>query len=686
MDCNYGTRPLWFWNDLPTEESIKEIMENCSQRDGYAGFGILPYNACGLQYMSEEYLRLYGMVLREARRLHLKMCLYDEWWFPSGSAGGLLRSKYPEACAKRLDLEEYTTDSVSFRVTLPTDGTIMALVAMKDHIRVDVSPYLRNGVLCWDAPESGYKLLCFILRSAGLNRVDYLDPDAVRKFIACTHEVYYARFSEYFGDVIDSAFYDEPQFYSARGRAWTGAFNAKYMEVYGESPALYYPALWYDIGEETVKARTRMFGLRAQLYAEGFPKVIGEWCADHGIALTGHVDQEEAENPCGITGDLMLSFRYQDIPGIDQIFCEGRASEAYKIVSSAAINWNKQKVMCECFGAMDGLTEDTLWRESYDLFTKGINVMVPHAVWQNPAPQRVKFPPELSYRTPYYGEILPRYNAWCARLQRKLQTGGQVNSVAILYPIESLQYVYRFSWDGDPVSGGPTWAENNYMRLGQYLSRELNCDYTFLHPQVLNENCTAENGVLSLQNSVHYQHYRAVILPGMKVIARSAAQKLWDFVRGGGTLISVGERPAQATEPQEQDALDEILRALFGTCPDAETVRSIGKGRSIFLPYAQRARLAIILREVQPDTQVITCTPGLQYIHKRNDDGDCWYFAAIQHPVNTEVIVDGCYALTRTDPKTGIRESMAYTCADHHTHFRLVLNREESVLIEGTPV
>ena len=89
MDCSYGTRPLWFWNDLPTEESIREIMENCSRQDGYAGFGILPYKACGLQYMSDEYLRLYGVVLREARRLKLKMCLYDEWWFPSGGAGGI---------------------------------------------------------------------------------------------------------------------------------------------------------------------------------------------------------------------------------------------------------------------------------------------------------------------------------------------------------------------------------------------------------------------------------------------------------------------------------------------------------------------------------------------------------------------------------------------------------------------
>ena len=93
MEANkkYYPRPLWFWNEKPTEESIREVMENCARQDKYAGFGILPYDACKLDYMGEEYLRLYGFVLREAKRLGLKICLYDEWWFPSGWAGGILQ-------------------------------------------------------------------------------------------------------------------------------------------------------------------------------------------------------------------------------------------------------------------------------------------------------------------------------------------------------------------------------------------------------------------------------------------------------------------------------------------------------------------------------------------------------------------------------------------------------------------
>lgn len=55
--------------------------------------------------------------------------------------------------------------------------------------------------------------------------------------------------------------------------------------------------------------------------------------------MTGHVDQEEMINPSGITGNLMKSFKYQDIPGVDEIGFRYRGGKIYKIISSAAYNW-----------------------------------------------------------------------------------------------------------------------------------------------------------------------------------------------------------------------------------------------------------------------------------------------------------------------------------------------------------
>lgn len=104
--------------------------------------------------------------------------------------------------------------------------------------------------------------MAFFVRKDGYDRVDYLDQSAVLHLLALTHEAYYKKFTEFFGGIIDSAFYDEPMLYQAKGRTWTGSFNRLFQKRYGFDPITLYPALWYDIGEETASARNALFGFR----------------------------------------------------------------------------------------------------------------------------------------------------------------------------------------------------------------------------------------------------------------------------------------------------------------------------------------------------------------------------------------------------------------------------------------
>jgi len=226
-------------------------------------------------------------------------------------------------------------------------------------------------------------MLFTCVRDGGGGLVDYLEPDAVRRFIELTYQAYYDKFPKHFGTTIDSAFYDEPAMYHVQGgRAWTDAFNDKFKKNFGFDPVVYYPALWFDIGPDTAAARNALFGMRAELYATGFPKAINDWCREHRIQLTGHVDQEELVNPViGQAGDLIKAFKHQDIPGIDQIAQYGRASRAYKVVSSAAYNYDRPLVVTECYGAINNMPVANFYKEAMDQCAKGINVMVPHAVW-----------------------------------------------------------------------------------------------------------------------------------------------------------------------------------------------------------------------------------------------------------------------------------------------------------------
>lgn len=557
------SRPLWFWNGPLDRARTTEIMEQ-SVASGYHGFGILPTKEMKVPFMSQEFLAQYQHAVETAARLGQKMCLYDEFWFPSGSAGGLLRQRHPEALSKRLDLVETNLTGPAPVVLDVPRGTLMAAVAMNPTTfdRLDLGGRIAEGRLSWQAPAGPWRVMVFVCVPDGAGGlVDYLEPESVRAFIGLTYEQYYRAFPEHFGRTIDSAFYDEPTFHWIQGgRAWTPAFNQRFQQRHGRSPAMLYPALWYEIGPETAAARNLLFGFRAELFATGFVQTVADWCRAHGLELTGHVDQEEIVNPTGLCGDLIKAFEHQPVPGLDQVFAYDRGAPMYKLVSSAAVNYGRRRVMSECYGAMK-LPVANLYREAMDQFAKGVNMMVPHAVWYRT--NGIIFPPELSWRTEPYASALPAYNDYIGRLQLILQQGRPVADLAMLYPIAGLQAAYHFGV-GKPYEGGviPAWAD--YMTLGERLFLELRHDFTFLHPDTLEARCRPEGNTLRLDHPEIFQNYRVLILPGSEAIAVASLAKAKQFFDAGGQVIATTRLPDQAAEWGRTDELRALLRQLFG--------------------------------------------------------------------------------------------------------------------------
>ena len=267
----YRPIPLWFWNNTTVNETeLLDQFRQMVEKDGYGGCAILPFGKNFTpEYLSKEYFSLYGAIIKEARKLDAHMSLYDEYGFPSGSMGAInadgtprFMNKYPDATVKRLDKIEYNVPAgTQFRKPVPT-GKLMAAVAMDtlSGKRLSLTSYIRSGELDWRAPAGAWKVFFFVCVKDGDPNVDYLDPEAVKLFVKETHQAYYDRFSGDFGHVIIETFFDEPTMYRAKGRMWTDKFNEKFTARYGYSPELLYPALWYNIGEETQSARNRLFG------------------------------------------------------------------------------------------------------------------------------------------------------------------------------------------------------------------------------------------------------------------------------------------------------------------------------------------------------------------------------------------------------------------------------------------
>ena len=573
------SRPLWFWNKVPTREETVTQMKACVE-SGYAGLAILPaFRDGNMKFMSPEFLEQYKIAADTAKELGIKLCLYDEFWFPSGSADDLIKTRFPEHLCKRLDMVATDADAEANDVTLEIpEGTLMGCVAMNTETwqRTNITANAKDGTLHWQRPANDtapYKIMAFVCVLDGQrNLVDYLEPESVKKFIELTYAGYQKAMPEHFGTTIDSAFYDEPMLYTpGDGRPWTPRYNEYFAARLGYDPVPLYPAMFMEIGPETASARNALFGFRATLFSEGFVKTITDWLKPYNIPLTGHLDQEEVVNPTGVTGDAIKFFKYQDIPGLDQIFKYGRGSKMYKIISSAATNYDRHLVMTEVYGASGKIPVDILYREAIDQTAKGVNMFVPHAVWYDPATMPASMPPELSYRDSLYGPILPEYNDFIGRIHLLMQKPARhVADIAILYPIESLQATYHF---GGPISayqGGVPGLDDNYQELGESLMFEQHRDFTFLHPETLRDRCkiafkdVTTRPVLRLTNTNQPAEFSILVIPTMQAISCETLKIIRDFWHVGGVVVATGTLPTESVEPGKEQEVEHLLREIFG--------------------------------------------------------------------------------------------------------------------------
>ncbi len=654
--------PLWFWNNTQISASpLVQQLAGMVETDGYGGCAILPFGG-GFrpEYLSEDYFALYGRAVSKARSLGAHMSIYDEYGFPSGSMGAIngsgvttFMNNHPEHTVKRLDKTEYRVSSgATFDRQLALQGKLMSVVAWNSS-RKEIIP-LRDfydeatGRLTWTAPkQSGWHIMVCQCVKDGDPNVDYLSQEAVKLFVQDTHEAYYRHFADDFGKTIVSTFFDEPTMYRAQGRMWTGDFNEQFEARYGFSPEALYPALWYDIGSKTAWARNLLFGLHSTLYSEGFMKTISDWATEHGILATGHQDQEEIVNPTGVAGDLMLVGKHLSMPGIDKIGGGRPTEDFYKVVSSSANNWDKTYVMSETYGAMGNISVETLYQVAIEQYTKGINHLIPHAVWYNDAD--VTFLPELSWRNPLYSAELPRFNAFLSRLNYVLaREGRHVADVAVLYPIQTQYAGHYFDGPKGYYEGGVSVEGTDYPQISHYLTDDLGIDFTYLHPEVLDDRCTAANGLLNMNNAMNHEHFSVVVLPGVKAISLSNLKKIEAAWEQGVKVVFTTQCPQQAADGE---AGDEEVKNIVSRMLASE------ENKAYFLPTPSAETLGEVMEECMPERDVTFSdgTHPFNYIHKVIDGHDVWYFGNIDatSATNTITVKTTASKLSLLDPHTG---------------------------------
>lgn len=251
----------------------------------------------------------------------MQVILYDDVDFPSGSAGNRMKKLYPNDMLKYLEKTDTLMAGSSVLNLRLRDDPVMAVVAMnvKTSERLNLLAFETDKKLKWNTPEGDWRVMVFYCAKTNHNLVDYMSPSAVAKYLPLTYGAYEKHFKSYFGTTIRQIFYDDVG-YVAKERGWTPDFNQKFQERYGKDPDLYYPALYEDIGPETSAARVALFDTRAELLAEGYPRLVNEWSEKNGLLSSGHPPGNYQIQPTDMSLDVFKFYRYAQVPLLDYIF------------------------------------------------------------------------------------------------------------------------------------------------------------------------------------------------------------------------------------------------------------------------------------------------------------------------------------------------------------------------------
>ena len=548
----------------------------------------------------------------------------------------------------------------------------MAVSALNPQTKevADLGDAYRDGVLEWQVPEGEWKVMLFTCSYSvgGVHGhlVDYMQPEAVSTLLGMTYGEYDKRYKSYFGDVIRKTFFDDVGFVHME-QTWTPAITEIFREKYGRNPALYYPALFYDIGPETGAARIAFYDIRSELMAEGYVRQVSEWSEARRMRSMGHPPENYSPNSVVAHGDILKYYRHVDIPLLDAILCFRRGLNGFKQVCSAADLGDKPVVGAELCGAYpEEMDSAMLYRTTLEAMARGVNFVVPHGMWYDTDPQTVRIPPLIAPENPLLGPALKGYSTSTGRSCMLLQGGRRIADIAVLWPINAIQaesYMFRDAESGLPIAN---WHPNDVVNyaLSGMLTNDLHRDFTYIHPENLTDGkVSVEGDRLRLNNAENLQEYSVLVIPGGGYISAGALARIGEFYDNGGKVIALASLPSHSAEFGRDAEVQSLIAAIFGTAaPDAEATATNDRGgKFVFVPRTTVQSMAdalaqtgceadVIIPDAQPDESGF-----INYTHKQRDGRDFYFVTnTTARPFAGEISLRGEFGTVELwNPHTG---------------------------------
>lgn len=551
FDCRkYGMIPFWFWNGMQNESEISRQME-LAKAGGLRGLAVHARKGNKIEYMSERWLTLLRHTCMKARSLGLEIWLYDEEGFPSGTAGERLPRRGQEYQQKALTFKYINAREAA------TDPMLVKAFAADD-LSQSVNPVDLH-------PESMVLVFSKFFIS---DYIDALNRKVLDEFLKITHEIYWAKIPEFFGNPITAFYTDDLNHLLIYGRdipylSYTDSLEDTFQKKCGYSILENLPALVENIpGCEKIRFDYRQTVMH--MFLDNYVMPMHDWCKMHGaLPLTGHLSGDEGPMLKSICrfGSAMPFYDCEDIPGIDD-YLAARRDNSYmgtafndlgfsmiilcKQVSSVANQLKQGICSSEVLTSLGwGVPVEQQLAQIRFQQGLGINLIIPHDYsYSTAGVTKRDHPASYFFQQPWYHENKEIHDS-VARSFQLISRGRCAAKIAVLNPVES-------GWialDGERLSPGFTCKKKGMLSDTDFIEKKFaelslmllkrHIDFEYIDEDLLAKYGNVENASLKLGHA----SYDILILPEVISMRASTFELLKAFSAASGKIILTGEKP-----------------------------------------------------------------------------------------------------------------------------------------------
>lgn len=682
--AEYSVAPFWSWNgEMKGEETARQMAD--FKAHGIMGAFAHPRKGMITEYLSEDYFDAWRDTLEAARKEGMKLYMYDENAWPTGTAGGLVQEADPSVSCTLAKYRIVDAANPEFSGEVIYAGEYLGDGKMLGRELTEV-PAEEWGRLT-DKPV-------MVIYYRRLSRADYVDltnPRTTELFLELTYEEYYRRFGDDFGTLIPASFSDEANIHSEGENTvpFSKHLEEKFYSLHGYELRPNLPAVFRNVegkfDRPTEKVRYDYYVTLHELWIDNFIRPISDWCGSHGIAWTGHdVEHQWPQAHFGrISPSMMTTYEFRQWPGLDLLLCDDLKDEPNNLdkflmyeIRSAANQFGKERTLCEAYGA--GGYHSTLadYKRLGDfLLVGGINMLVPHLSLYSIAGERKRdCPQSFDYRQPWWEEYT-EFARYFARECFLLSQGRMEQRILLLNPSTTGYLVPAEEAEGCVDHATDEGCVKNpdmtdFLTVVDTLT-DGQWDFDLGDEFSVPRHAKVEGNTFT----VGAQSYSAVVISkNMKNIRRPVAELLLGFIEGGGRLFVTGEG---ALEYVDGERGDELAAAILERAVHVEGAAGL-----------ERALDPLLERYITSSKPFPT---GVQHMRRKLDDGRTVYFI-VNHSMGkfeADITLRGESASV-WEPFDGSSHGLEVVpSGDGRITFRLSLNRCESATVvvgDSSPV